>query len=172
MHTETAVHSGRDSLGRVITPGRHVLSLHGSRSLVDVTEDDCSNLGIQIRDRWYRLDELDPSAVLSRCDRLDGIPASLSNIDARLKIAQGYREELARVEKGWRMSSDASAVMARRFGKESRLLCVMDWAQRSIFSTWPEVSGDEWTTQTAFGYSDRNHGANQRLRGKSFLASC
>ncbi len=99
MHTETAVHSGRDSLGRVITPGRHVLSLHGSRSLVDVTEDDCSNLGIQIRDRWYRLDELDPSAVLSRCDRLDGIPASLSNIDARLKIAQGYREELARVEK-------------------------------------------------------------------------
>lgn len=102
MHIETAAHSGVDSLGRSVTTGKYVVTTHGQRHLVDITEDtDSGSLGFEVKGARYALEELHPAAVLSRLDHLAQLPrpSVVLNLHAALARARAFREELARIER-------------------------------------------------------------------------
>lgn len=104
--TELAVHSGLDSLGRAIVPGKYVVITHGQRQLVEMVEDSSTgDLWFVVAGQRYALDELHPGAVLSRLDYLETLPrpSTMLNLHATLARARAFREELARLERGLAM---------------------------------------------------------------------
>lgn len=103
MQTETAIHSGRDSLNRPLTDGRYVLIHGANRELVTVQVDpelDCPI--ILIRGRPHRMEDMDPGAIFSRLVRSGESPApsKLRLVEDFLTSARSYREGLGRIESG------------------------------------------------------------------------
>lgn len=101
MHTETSVHSGKDSMCRPIVPGLYAVTNKGETVTCLVTEDpDNGELGVVINRTLHLLSDLDPACVLSRMNNLKRAPmlADVTFVDNVLARARRHREALSQLE--------------------------------------------------------------------------